>query len=215
MNINELRTLVRETIKESSLSRVNQHISQHECAIITAFRGDPTDGSMSSNNVAPSFYQPDTPSTEAINKLNNRDLKAKLLSYGYGVTAVDGTYVEDFGSEIANEVKEDSLFVVNLSDDPNFIDHIDALGQRYCQDSVMIIPQGGKEAYFIGTNMSDFPGFGQSSVIGDITYGRESEFMTKVNNRPMTTRMDESLQTYDKLPRLQKIAVNAIAKRIK
>lgn len=215
MNINELRTLVRETIKESSLSRVNQHISQHECAIITAFRGDPTDGSMSSNNVAPSSYQPDTPSTEAINKLNNRDLKAKLLSYRYGVTAVDGTYVEDFGSEIANEVKEDSLFVVNLSDDPNFIDHIGALGQRYCQDSVMIIPQGGKEAYFIGTNMSDFPGFGQSSVIGDIAYGRESEFMTKVGNRPMTTRMDESLQTYDKLPRLQKIAVSAIAKRIK
>lgn len=215
MNINELRALVKQTIKESSLSRVHQHISQHECAIITAFRGDPTDGTMCNSNVAPSSYQHDTPSAEAINKLNNRDLKAKLLSHGYGVTAVDGTYVEDFGTEIANEVKEDSLFVVNLSDDPSFIDHIESLGQRYCQDSVMIIPQGGKEAYFLGTNMSEFPGFQQTSVIGDIAYGRESQFMTKVGNRPMTTNLDENLQTYDKLPRLQKIAVSAIAKRIK
>jgi hypothetical protein len=215
MNINELRALVKQTIKESSLSRVHQHISQHECAIITAFRGDATDGAMCNGNVSPSSYHSDAQSTEDINKLNNRDLKAKLLSYGYGVTAVDGTYVEDFGTEIANEVKEDSLFVVNLSDDPNFAQHIQSLGQRYCQDSVMIIPQGGKEAYFVGTNMSEFPGFEQTSILGDITYGRESQFMTKVSNRPMTTNLDENLQTYDKLPRLQKIAVSAIAKRIK
>jgi hypothetical protein len=215
MNINELRALVKQTIKESSLSRVHQHISQHECAIITAFRGDATDGAMCNGNVSPSSYHSDAQSTEDINKLNNRDLKAILLYYRYGVTAVDGTYVEDFGTEIANEVKEDSLFVINLFDDPSFAQHIQSLGQHYCQDSVMIIPQGGKEAYFVGTNMSEFPGFEQTSILGDITYGRESQFMTKVSNRPMTTNLDENLQTYDKLPRLQKIAVSAIAKRIK
>ena len=224
MEINELKRIVRQVMNESSLSRTHQHMIAHNCAIITAFRYDPTDDSSCAES-APSEYQSGVPlkigrgkerkPPTLINKINNRDLKAHLLKRGYGVTSVGGAFVENFGEVAAKEVKEDSLFVVNLSDDPSFSQHIQSLGQRYCQDSVMIIPQGGKEAYFIGTNMSEFPGFEQTSIIGDITYGRESQFMTKVGNRPMTTNLDENLQTYDKLPRLQKIAVSAIAKKIK
>ena len=54
----------------------------------------------------------------------NRQLKAVLLNKGYGVTDVDGTYVEDFGTEAAKEVKEHSFFVVNLKNDSNFKDTI-------------------------------------------------------------------------------------------
>jgi hypothetical protein len=60
----------------------------------------------------------------------NRQLKAVLLNKGYGVTDVDGTYVEDFGTDAAKEVKEDSFFVVNLKDDPNFKDTITGLGEH-------------------------------------------------------------------------------------
>jgi len=219
MNINELKDVVKQVVKESSLSRIQQHISQHECAIITAFRGDPTDGLICRNRIAPSTFHSNETNTKKINILNNRDLKAKLLDSGYGVTDVDGSYVEDFGTEIANEVKEDSLFVVNLSDDPNFADAIESMGQRYCQDSVLIIPMGGKQPYFLGTNHSNFPGFQQTIKLGNITYGRESQFMTKVRNRPTTilpsNGLDEGLQTFKKLSRLEKMAVRAIAQTIK
>ena len=50
----------------------------------------------------------------------NKQLKAVMLNKGYGVTSVDGTYIEDFGTDAAKEVKEDSFFVVNLKDDPKF-----------------------------------------------------------------------------------------------
>ena len=219
MNINELKDVIKQVINESSLSRLHQHISQHECAIITAFRNDPTDGSMCRSDLAPSTYQNGETNPTKINRANNRDLKAKLLAKGYGITPVDGSYIEDFGSDIAKEVKEDSLFVVNLIDDPNFIDTIESMGQRYCQDSVMIIPMGGEKPYLLGTNHSSFPGFQQTVTLGSITYGKESQFMTKVRNRPITTAssdsLDEGLQTYKKLSRLEKMAVHAIAQKIK
>ena len=40
----------------------------------------------------------------------NKQLKAVMLNKGYGVTSVDGTYIEDFGTDAAKEVKEDSYF---------------------------------------------------------------------------------------------------------
>jgi hypothetical protein len=71
----------------------------------------------------------------------NRQLKAVLLNKGYGVADIDGTYVEDFGTDAAKEVKEDSFFVVNLKDDPNFKDTITGLGEHFCQDSVLFVPR--------------------------------------------------------------------------
>lgn len=224
MNVNELKNLVKSTINEmSSLSRLRDHISVHDCAIITSFRNDPTDPSLCKHSVAPATFQdqsqlgmnrerPLEPKLE-VNKLNNRDLKAKLLDYGYGVTKVDGSYVEDFGSEIAKEVKEDSLFVVNLKDDPKFVENIKKLGEHFCQDSVLIIPESGQNPYLLGTNGANFPGLGQKIELGKIQYGKEAEFMTKVKNRPITTKVDESLETFEKLPRLQKMAVRAIASK--
>lgn len=225
MNINELKKLVKETISESSLSRVEKHISEHDCAIITAFRKDPNDGTLCKDSIAPSTYQQVPPSTKeskvtlVINQLNNRDLRAYLLDKGYGVTDVAGSYIENYKTDIEKEVKEDSLFVVNLNDDPNFVSNLQSMGIRYCQDSVMIIPMGGEKPFFIGTNYSSFPGFDQTIDLGDISYAREREFMTRVRNRPLSTiptnTVNEGLQTYDKLTRLERMAVRAIAGKIK
>jgi hypothetical protein len=211
MELKELKKLVSEVIQESSLSRVHQHVMEHECAVITAFRGDPSDHSNCAHD-APASLQGQNLKTLDVNKLNNRDLKASLLKLGYGVTAVDGTFVENFNTPQAVEVKEDSLLVVNLSDDADFYENIKMLGKKYCQDSVLIIPQGGKGVYLYGTNNSQFPGLDQEVTVGDIVFGKSAEFMTKIGNRPIST--NESLQTYSKLSRLEKMAVTAIAQKI-
>lgn len=211
MDLNELKNVVREVIQESSLSRIHQHVSEHDCAIITAFRGDPADHGNCVHD-APATYQGENLKTLDINKLNNRDLKAVLLKLGFGVTAVDGTFVENFDTPDAVEVKEDSLFVVNLNDDPSFYDQIKLLGKKYCQDSVLIVPQGGKDVKLYGTNNSQFPGLDQEIPVGNMKYGRSAEFMTKIRNRPIST--NEGLETYNKLPRLQRMAVSAIANKI-
>ena len=57
-------------LTESGLSRIYGHIMEHDSAILTAFRNE---------------Y------TNAENYQRNRELKAYLLSMGYGVTKVEGS----------------------------------------------------------------------------------------------------------------------------
>ena len=105
-------------INESSLSRLHKHISEHDTAVVTAFRNDPTDANDCSGEAsAPSEEQ----DALKINKERNRELKATLLRKGYGVTRVDGSYIEDFGDvDKQKEVSEESFFVVNLKDAADF-----------------------------------------------------------------------------------------------
>ena len=194
-------------LNESSLSRIYQHITEHESAIITAFRDDPSDTSMCDN----ADNNPD-------NKMRNRDLKAALLSSGYGVTAVDGSFIENY-SDLDNrvEVKEDSFFVVNLKDDDGFKAMIETLGQKYCQDSVLLIPQGGKGAYLLGTNDTDFPGFGNEDLVGDFIGGGEGEFLSRVGGRSFVFKEGKDgyeLDVYENHSRNARMSIRSIAKRV-
>jgi hypothetical protein len=197
-------------LKESGLSRVLQHIEAHDCAILTAFRNDPKDMSKCAKGSVDDNDQEGN--TRSLNKRRNRDLKAMLLGFDYGVTAVDGSYIENFEQPDQIEVKEDSLFVVNLNDDPDFARNVQEMAEKFCQDSVIIIPQGGKSAYLHGTNESDFPGYGEKVEVGDLKMGKEAEFMTRVNKRPFT--FGEGLETYGKLSRLEKMVVKTIRKNL-
>ena len=192
----------------SGLSRTRQHVEEHDCAIITAFRNDPADMSK----CQPGSVKGDEGKTKQTNKKRNRDLKALLLGLDYGVTKVDGSYVENFEQPDAVEVKENSLFVVNLYDEPNFVSAIARLAEKFCQDSVLIIPQGGKAAYLMGTNNSEWPGHAEKEVVGDLKMGGEEEFMTRVGGRPYT--FTESLETFKGLTRLEKMTVKSICKRL-
>ena len=96
-------------------------------------------------------------------------------------------------------------------DDPDFAKYIVDLGDEFCQDAVLIIPKGGKGAYLHGTNNSEFPGYGQKVQAGDLSFGREQEFMTKVRGRPMA--FTEDLETYKQLSRAGRMVVKAIAKK--
>ena len=177
-------------LNESSLNRIYSHIQEHDCAIITAFRssmvncvsGEDDERILNIRN----------------NKNRNKNLKAALISLGYGVTGVKGTYIENFMSDNEIEVKEDSYFVVNLTDDPTFISKIIKLGEIFCQDSVLILERGGENNYLYGTNESDFPGYGESVPVGGFKPGIESEFMTRVSGRPFALESFGNLQINSK-----------------
>jgi len=197
----------KEVLTESSLSRMWTHMQDHQTAMITAFRDDPEDGKGCVMDPQPSEGE----SALDKNKDRNRDLKATLLRFGYGVTAVQGTYIENYMKKNAVEVKEDSMFVVNLEDDPKFFANLEMLAQRFCQDSVLLVPQGGEGAYLKGTNDS-YPGLGKSEKVGSFTGGKEGEFMTRVKGRPVVFK--EELETYKSQSRQSRMAIAAIAKRV-
>ena len=114
-------------INEAGLSKIRQDMSDYDTAFITAFRGDINDKSMC-------VYVP--PSQEELserdkmgkrgetNKRNNKELSAFLLSQGYGIKNVKGSYIENFGAlypeKIPREVKEASFFVTTLKNDPAY-----------------------------------------------------------------------------------------------
>jgi hypothetical protein len=200
----------RYLLKESGLSRIHQHIEEHNCAILTAFRNDPKDMSKCVKGSIDDADQEGN--TKALNKRRNRDLKAILFGFDYGVTAVDGSYIENFEQPDQIEVKEDSLFVVNLNDDPDFVRNVQEMAEKFCQDSVIVIPHGGKGAYLYGTNNSEFPGYGEKVEVGNLKMGKEAEFMTRVNKRPFT--FGEGLETYKDLSRLEKMVVKSIKKQL-
>jgi hypothetical protein len=203
-------SLLVKPLNESSLSRVHQHIVSHDTAMLSAFRNNPADDSECGEGAEPS--QEENTGTLSVNKRRNRDLKATLLTLGYGVTKMDGSYIEGFDTPEAIEVAEDSFFVVNLKDNPNFFSDIRQLGVRFCQDSVLLIPQGGKGASLLGTNNGDFPGLGENIALGDLSLGEEAEFMSRVRNRPFT--FGEGLDTYSQLSRYSRMAAKSIAKRV-
>jgi hypothetical protein len=188
-----------KVLNESSLTRIHSHIMKHDCAVITAFRNKLINCMSEDNGDKLNISD---------NKMRNKHLKSALLSLGYGVTSVKGTYIENYMSDNQVEVKEDSYFVVNLTDNPNFISHIKKLGEMFCQDSVMIVEQGGNNNYLFGTNKSDFPGYGEKIELGHFKPGIEAEFMTKVSGRPF------ALESFDMLQNNTKYLVKEYAKPI-
>ena len=207
-------------INEAGLNKIRQDMSDYDTAFITAFRGDIDDKSMC-------VYVP--PSEEELfernkmgkrgvqNKRNNRELSAYLLSQGYGVKNVQGSYIENFGSvdpeKVPREVKEASFFVTNLNNDPEFAEQIINLGKRFCQDSVIIVPKG-EEGYIYGTNKGKYPGLDQKENVGKFAGGETGEFMSRINSRPFVMKEDEETKTYEDLPGKQRQAAKLMAKRV-
>ena len=202
-------------LNESSLSRIHQHTQEHDTAILTAHRAAPDDSEGCITDL-PAAGQGET-SSRKMNQKRNRELKAMLLRKGYGVTRVDGSYIEKFSDPDPLkrvEVSESSFFVVNLNDSPNFVSDMKDLGELYCQDSILIIPQGGEGAYLMGTNDTSFPGLGNTEAVGDFIAGQEAEFMSRVRGRPFTFKEVKEMETFDSLSRNAKWVVAKIAERL-
>ena len=171
----------KEYITESSLSRLWKHSQEHDYGTITAFRYAPECGEG-------------TPYTKKENLQRNKSLLAKLRSKGYGVTSIKGSYIENYGKATAREVGENSFFVADLQDKGRLKKDLLALGEEFDQDSI-IFGDKGKSGALFGTNKcpEGYPGYGKKLVQGGAIFGKEGEFMSRVNGRPFV--FSESVET--------------------
>lgn len=188
----KLKSLLPEKLNESSLSRVVHHMNNHDCGVITAFRSK--EGCAGPDDQEYSLED---------NLKRNRQLQAKLQVMGYGVTKVDGSYIENFKTPNAKEVKEASFFVVDLKDKGTLQSDLRKLGEEYMQDSILFIPKREegkivKGSMLIGTNKCPdaYPGYGKKVQFNDMTFGKDAEFMTKVTGRPFTFESNFFEQTH-------------------
>lgn len=151
-------------IMESSLSRIHAKMQGTVVGSITAYRSE---------------Y------SKADNQKRNKSLVAKLMSLGYSVTAIKGSYIENYGSADEKEVSEHSFFVAPR--EPNQAETIEAdlikLGQEFDQDSVLIIKDGKGELVGTSHRENAWPAFGQHEPVGGFKGGKAAEFMSRVNNR--------------------------------
>lgn len=159
-------------LEESSLSRIWKHTKEHESGTISAFRYAPECGNGQ-------------PYSRKQNENRNAKLKAQLLSLGYGVTAIDGVYIENYGSSDAREVNEDSFIVIDLKDKGSLKNDLIKLGEQYEQDSITFSSASG-EYYLIGTNKcpNGYPGYKKENKLGKPMFGEKGEFHSKINGRP-------------------------------
>ena len=144
----------------SSITRLMQFMDEFEIACITANR----------NNLS-----------KDENERRNRELSSSLLHRGYGITRINGNYIENFGTIDAIEVSENSYFVVNLSDDTEFFNVLFKASEYYDQDSFLYKPSGkDEEAYLIGTAHNAYPGYKVREPLGKLHINVESEFLSRI-----------------------------------
>lgn len=149
-------------LNESSMTRFISKFQKHDAVIMTAYRGG---------------------LTKAENKARNAELFSALFAKGYSITKVKGSYIENYQEDNQKEVSEQSFVVVNHNDDKDFKKVVEKLGQKYDQDSILIINGGEKPtAYLLGTNDADFPGKGKKVEFNNVKFNRyaDVEFFTRL-----------------------------------
>lgn len=169
---------------ESGLSRIHKAIKKHDYGIITAYRYAPECGTGE-------------PYTYDQNQKRNSHLLSKLRARGYGVTAIKGSYIENYGSANAREVGENSFFVVDIQDSGNLRDDLLKLGEEFEQDSI-IFGSAGETGSLIGTNNcpTGYPGYHNEVPQGGAVFGKTGEFMSRVKGRPFVFSESQELVEY-------------------
>lgn len=171
-----------QPIYESGLSRVQKHMTEHDCGLITANRFARDCGGG-------------IPYTKIENRRRNAALAARLRNAQYGLTTVDGTYSEQLPNGTTQDVKEDTFFVVDLHDTGKLKADLVRWGFEFEQDAIIFIGRGGMNATAIQTNNcnAEVPR-GSETIVGDFTrFGIAGTFHTRVNNRPFTFTIRDGL----------------------
>lgn len=176
---NILRNELKKIISESTMDRIVHWTENYEIAIVTAWRNQYKD--VTDKTFKPEGKEIGDTFRTVEKKKYNREFKAKLLDLGYGVTNVRGSYRE--GGYEGTDEQEESFFIVNLKNDPNFKQTIFNLSEYYNQDSFLYSPMGSDEAILIGTNNCDFPGYGNEISAGSLQKNVQSMFMTRIGNK--------------------------------
>ena len=201
-----------ENLKESSLSRILSKFTKYDTGTITAFRND---------------Y------TSKENKARNHSLKLKLRNLGYGITEVEGGYIENFNEPDEVHVGEYTFFVEDFKNKGRLKQDLIELGEEFEQDSIMYIPkvdvliQDGVQinpktgndysrgllvsSYLIGTSIDgQWLKYHEEKEQPFLRIGKDDyEFYSKINDRPFHFRDVESFLENKQ----QKPACNVAEKR--
>ena len=161
----------RYDLNEASLGRIYQHVVSNpkmkNWGVVTASRGE---------------------LTAAENKQRNKELEADLRKMGYGFVHVDGMWQEcrkpdteykDCPDDMKVPTEEKSLFIPNISQQ-----HIQALGKKYQQDSVLFADEKTKangEATFIDSKS------GEAFNIGKFAPGKVAQGYSKMKGGKVFT----------------------------
>ena len=168
-------------LNEKSLNRMMLWLNKCDCAFITAFRYKLIDIA----NPDKTYYGPnDNWKDEKIftheeNREKNKLLKAELLNLKYGVTTVKRVYPEGMN----NESSEESFFVVNRFNDPNFLNNLLSLAEYFNQDSIYYKPKDKTYGYLIGTNGATYPGYHKKGDESKLKPSSASNFMSRIGNK--------------------------------
>jgi hypothetical protein len=161
----------RYDINEASLGRIYQHVVSNpkmkNWGVVTASRGE---------------------LTPAENKQRNKELENDLRKLGYGFVHVDGMWQEcrkpdteykDCPDDMKVPTEEKSLFIPNISQQ-----HIQTLGKKYQQDSVLFADEKTKangEATFIDSKS------GEAFNIGKFAPGKVAQGYSKMKGGKVFT----------------------------
>lgn len=141
-------------------------MSSYDCGIITAFRNK---------------Y------THEENMDRNRKLIPYFLSWGYGVTSVFGSYIEDYNTpNQKKEQKEVSYFVTDIHDKGKLEKALMVLAKKFDQDSILFLPKNDNRVYLLGTSSFEgrMPLYKSKTYFDKMKIGKPNEFMAKVKGRP-------------------------------
>ena len=168
-------------LNEKPLNRMMLWLNKCDCAFITAFRYKLIDIA----NPDKTYYGPNDNWTDKKiftheeNREKNKLLKAELLNLKYGVTTVKRVYPEGMN----NESSEESFFVVNRFNDPNFLNNLLSLAEYFNQDSIYYKPKDKTYGYLIGTNGATYPGYHEKGDESKLKPGSASNFMSRIGNK--------------------------------
>ena len=168
-------------LNEKSLNRMMLWLNKCDCAFITAFRYKLIDIA----NQDKTYYGPNDNwedkkiFTHEENREKNKLLKAELLNLKYGVTTVKRVYPEGMN----NESSEESFFVVNIFNDPNFLNNLLSLAEYFNQDSIYYKPKDKTYGYLIGTNGATYPGYHKKGDESKLKPDSASNFMSRIGNK--------------------------------
>ena len=168
-------------LNEKSLNRMMLWLNKCDCAFITAFRYKLIDIA----NPDKTYYGPNDNwvdkkiFTHEENREKNKLLKAELLNLKYGVTTVKRVYPEGMN----NESSEESFFVVNIFNEPNFLNNLLSLAEYFNQDSIYYKPKDKTYGYLIGTNGATYPGYHKKGDESKLKPGSASNFMSRIGNK--------------------------------
>jgi len=157
-------------------------MNDYDMACITAYRDEYVNATPRTLNDRPNgLLDADTTRYRykaSENAERNRNLKASLLKLGYGVTDIHGVLFDNCRTIGRAALSESSFLVVNLNHDSDFRQRLFELSEYYNQDGFILKRKGRDEAYRIGTNWGEYPGYGKEVHLGELYIDMDNEYVT-------------------------------------